>query len=343
MLGYEHVVGSLETNPPGYTDTRSLVRTLSTSSRSRQLDPDQRSLFSNDSKYEFTRKALTDKNICTVFRFFVSHVGVWVRFHDPTSLHTLFQPYANFSKLDIASPRRYFQATVPKLALDNRTLFYACLTCAGRTLVQQGLLDTEQYGEYENQAISALIPELSNVNASSDIDSLLTTAVILRMAEQFSEVEDDQHCHLTGASSLFIGGAPIDTPAYWVYVRQSIRAAFLKEEPCKLEGLSLEVDFTKGGEETWANQATSLLARICTACWTPSLEPTARLDQLAALGKALEEWRLGVPRQFQPWCEYRTDEDPFPVISYISAWHGKSARRPKLSCGSVFFSIPIVI
>lgn len=142
------------------------------------------------------------------------------------------------------------------------------------------------------------------------------------MAEQFSEVEDDQRYHLLGASSLFLGNAPIDTPAYWVYVRQSIRAAFLNEEPCKLEGSSLEVDFTDGDQEIWANQATSLLARTCTACWTSSLDPSARQEQLSILRKVLEEWYLSVPPSYRPWCEYQVENDAFPVICYISVWHG---------------------
>ena len=147
------------------------------------------------------------------------------------------------------------------------------------------------------------------------------------MAEQFSEVQDDARCHLLGASSLFAShpeNASLGAAAFWVYMRQSIRAAFLNEEPCKFEAASFtgEVSVSPASDMVWANRSTFILARTCSACWDGSLDSTARLKLLDDLYVLLEQWRQNLPETFQPWCEFRAENEPFPNISFISAWHG---------------------
>ncbi|KAK6369608.1 hypothetical protein LTS17_009514 [Exophiala oligosperma] len=251
----------------------------------------------------FTRMVISSGVDARVFGFFISHMGKW---------------------LDIVSPSRYFGVTIPRLALSNRALYYACLTCASRVLIRQGTLDKTKCDEYEDTAISAFIPQLSNLGHAHERETLPAIATILRMAEQFYEIQEDTRCHLAGAPSLFTGkpdGFGHGSAAFWLYLRQSIRAAFLNEEPCKLDPKLVPVDFNPVSEAAWSNRMAVLLARTCSACWASSLESTQQEVELDELRILLELWRQNVPETFLPWCNYRAENEPFPVIRYISPWH----------------------
>lgn len=216
--------------------------------------------------------------------------------------------------------------TVPRLALSNRALYYACLTCASRVLIRQGELCKAKYDEYEDTAISAFIPQLSNISDNQQRETLSTIAVILRMAEQFFEIQQDTRYHLAGASSLFTCSPDSlgpGSPAFWLYLRQSIRAAFLNEEPCKLDMALAPMDFTPVSEAAWTNRVAVLLARTCSACWDTTLESSQQQNQLNQLRILLELWQQNVPDTFQPWCVYRAENEPFPLIRYVSPWHGQ--------------------
>ena len=222
------------------------------------------------------------------------------------------------------SPERYFATTVPSLALQNATLFSACLACASRVLTAIGELDKAKSDEYEDQAISALIPHLSASDKPQE--ELYTTAVILRMAEQFSDLQDDMRCHLYGASSLFKSQSDStypDVPSFWVYVRQSIRAAFLNEEPCRIDLDSVPCEFTPAPEAVWTDRMTLLLARVCSACWDTSLEEKQRQGMLTELTYLVQFWKDRVPSTFNPWYDSSSENDIFPTIRYVSPWHGE--------------------
>lgn len=236
------------------------------------------------------------------------------------------QQLTQLRQLDIVSPSRYFGVTIPRLALSNRALYYACLTCASRVLIRQGTLDKTKCDEYEDTAISAFIPQLSNLGDTQQRETLPAIATILRMAEQFYEIQEDARCHLSGAPSLFTGKPDSfghGSAAFWLYLRQSIRAAFLNEEPCKLDPTLVPVDFNPVSEAAWSNRVAVLLSRTCSACWDPSLESTQQQAQLDELRLLLDLWRQNVPETFLPWCNYRAENESFPVIQYVSPWHGR--------------------
>lgn len=159
---------------------------------------------------------------------------------------------------------------------------------------------------------------------------LVATVVILRMAEQFSEVKDDARCHLVGASSLLLTKPiteeqpSLGAAAFWLYMRQAIRAAFLNEEPCKFDTTLVELrnETTQAADAVWTNRVTTLLARTCSACWDPSLKPPLRHALLAELKRLLEVWEASLPESFRPWSEFQPQNDTFPTINYISPWHG---------------------
>lgn len=224
------------------------------------------------------------------------------------------------------------------MALRNKALCYACLTCASRVLTRRGELDKAQGDVYEDTAISTLIPQLPTSSTCDEArrEILLATVVILRMAEQFSEVKDDARCHLAGASSLLISKAETEArpslgvAAFWLYMRQKLRAAFLNEEPCKFDMALVadDVGTAPAPDVVWTNRVTALLARTCSACWDPGLEPTLRNELLEELEKLLEGWQESIPETFQPWSEYQAENDPFRTIKYISPWHGSVPTTP---------------
>lgn len=215
------------------------------------------------------------------------------------------------------------------MALQDSTLYYACLACSARVLTLSGELEKTKGDFYEDRAIAELIPRLSQRADSSFQETLAATTVILRMAEQFSEIQDDARCHLLGASSIFASdtdNTSLGAASFWVYMRQSIRISFLNEEPCRFgvgAGTLAEVEFTPASEETWANRITCLLARTCSACWDSSLSADMRLELLKELYASLELWQQRIPDTFQPWCDYKPENDLFPIIRYICQWHGE--------------------
>ena len=194
-------------------------------------------------------------------------------------------------------------------------------------LTRQGKLDKTKGDEYEDLAISSFIPQLTDSDNTLTRETTLATAVILRMAEQFSEVQDDARYHLVGASTLFttLNGSISTSASFWLYMRQSIRAAFLNEDPCNLDVAPLNIEFTPVSEAAWTNRITVLLARICSACWNKSMNNMAQQKQLDELYPLLDLWSQKVPEEFRPWCEYRAEMEPFPVICYTSPWHGQYA------------------
>lgn len=213
------------------------------------------------------------------------------------------------------------------MALGDSTLYYACLAYSARVLTLMGQLDKAKGDLYEDKAIAELIPRLSERSESSFQETLPAITVILRMAEQFSEIQDDARCHLLGASSIFASNpenASLGAAAFWVYMRQSIRVSFLNEEPCRSgAGNLMDIAFTPASDETWVNRITYLLARTCSACWDTTLSTELRANVLEELHVSLELWLQSIPGTFQPWCNYHAENDPFPVIRYICPWHGE--------------------
>lgn len=78
------------------------------------------------------------------------------------------------------------------MALSTPLLYYVCLSYASHVMFLRGLFHDEAlHDHYYDTAIRLLIHELSKRNDKSYYEVLGSTTSILRMREQFSEIEHD--------------------------------------------------------------------------------------------------------------------------------------------------------
>lgn len=231
------------------------------------------------------------------FRFYIEHAGPW---------------------LDITSPSQHFALTVPRLAVSNPVLLFACLSYSARSLVPDSSLSEQ----YMSACIKLLIPLLSDEVFVSTDETLLATLVILRHVEQYAEATDDKGAHLSGAFSLIASQRslpPHDSlpgAALWTYMRQDIRQALLRRAPPKLKpGHGIQVEnFDDGvGESSWADRACYLAALACTFAWGGADE---EIDP-KYLNHLLQSWETNLPTEYLP---YHVSGDS---IQYLARWHGE--------------------
>lgn len=231
------------------------------------------------------------------FRFYIEHAGSW---------------------LDITSPSQHFSLTIPRLAVSNSVLLFACLSYSARCLVPDSSLSEQ----YTSACIKLLIPLLSDEVFVSTDETLLATLVILRHVEQYAEAPDDKGAHLSGAFSLIASQnflPPHDSlpgAALWTYMRQDIRQALLRRAPPKLKpshGIQVE-NFDDGvGESSWADRACYLAALACTFAWGGADE---EIDP-KYLNHLLQSWETNLPKEYLP---YHVSGDS---IQYLARWHGE--------------------
>lgn len=224
---------------------------------------------------------------------------------------------------------------MPQLALKEPVLYYACLAYASHLLLLHGMIDDYVAGHFQDEAISILIPLLSPEAGSTPSEVLLSTAVILRMAEQFSELTEDAQHHLRGAFSLFTtvrekwqpASVDLRGVAFWTYVRESIRVCFLNEEGFHFNLELVDADITKTiaehEGEVWTNHMSYLLASLCNACWGSSLSPEEKDRTREQVRTDIERWRVALPESFQPWYHEHEEDESFPVMKFMNSWHGK--------------------
>lgn len=279
------------------------------------------------------RRMIVDSTECSVFEFYIDYAGPWVSSLPAVGYLALEMHCAKdaVEKLDIVSSLRHFGQTVPRLALTEPVLYYACLAYASHVMFLKGKLDEYVQEHFQNKAIGLLIPLLSPHLAPATDEALLATTVILRMSEQFSELADDAQHHLNGAFSLFSTTgekwSPFQTDirgvAFWIYLRESIRLCFLNEHGCQFD-LSV-VDYepikTPVPDEVWTNQMSYLLAKLCNACWG-DYSDSVRQSMKEEIQADMEEWKMHLPDTFQPWCFNQKDYQPFATMKFLSPWHG---------------------
>lgn len=237
-------------------------------------------------------------------------------------------------KLDIVTPERHLSQTVPRLAVYSPVLYYACLSYASNIMNAKGEIDEAVKEDYHCKVIRILIDSLSSVFSPENEPTLLATVVILRMSEQFCEIDKDVRHHLDGASSLFsLRGASrrwsvYDTDlagtAFWIYLRESLRLCFLNEEKCQFDlGLIEEESvFLPASEEVWSNRITLILALACN-CGFGNHTGSDRNSQSTKLKGLIDLWASSVPDTFRPWSFVDGKFGPFPAIHFLSTWHGK--------------------
>lgn len=254
---------------------------------------------------------------------------------DPVEAY-LFEYYIKEAgyHLDIVSPEQHLSRAAPILALADPLLYSACLAYSSHVLHLLGRLEKATEQRFNDHAIQLLIQKLSEDPSAWSAGSVLTTTVLMRVTEQFSEIAEDGEYHLNGAFGITAsagrtwGLEPVDleTSAFWTYLRMSVRMSFLCEHATKCDPVALvrlsdtEEAFRDASREAaLTNRMTCLLAQICNACWSPSQQIVQ--GQLLTLKADLSELRDSLPGTFQSWSYVSASNNLFPSVKYMSTWH----------------------
>lgn len=223
------------------------------------------------------------------------------------------------------------------MALTEPALWSACLAYASQVLFLNHRVSLEVKDELHNRALRQLTSLLTLSHKSDSIGAILATTVLLRMTEQFLELDEDHQYHLYGSSTLFENEFhdwsvfDDNTPSisFWAYVRGTIRISFLLEKPSPFDLDRLNImnslsQGTKMPDHAYTNAMTYLLAELCTVCWSDSQlvshEQNA-IQKLDELEYAIRLWKDGLPGSFNPWYVDFGDNDTFPDIRYLAPWH----------------------
>lgn len=215
-------------------------------------------------------------------------------------------------------------------------------------MVLWGKIESSVQEQYQDTAIRLLIPMLSSPAALLKTEALLSTAVVLRMVEQLSEISEDGQYHLKGAYSLLFTNISVNKwhpfhpttnsqhqrhTIFWTYLRLCLRVCFLSEQECVLDLSLLEGEgadrtiFAPAPDEMWTNRMSYLLTQLCNACWAGAAQDdddggATKLSKLKELSHVIDRWRECLPSSFKPWFFQQDDLDPFPVVRYLCPWHG---------------------
>lgn len=219
-------------------------------------------------------------------------------------------------------------------------LRYACLAYAAKVLFLRGKVSASANEYYQSQVISEVLESLSSQPFPEHDEGLLAAAVILRMAEQFCEVNQDVHQHLSGALSLFsLRGSQtkwsmkhndLSGTAFWICIRESLRHCFLNEERCHFDLDLIEEDLIcpDDAEEVWTNRTTLMLARACNHVFG-STEGDTNDPKVTELKEQIDRWVQSVPASYRAWncSKYNSTTGLRPL--YFSVWHGRSSKYQK--------------
>lgn len=235
--------------------------------------------------------------------------------------------------LDIVSADHCFAQLVPGQAMHKPVLYSACVAYAAQHMLLSGDLGFEKASGLHSEAINRLVPLLHPDCEWIPRDILLATTVLLRMSEQFSEPDQDAQCHMNGAFALVVRHAAkwsptrtdIEGVCFWVFVRQSLRIAFLFSHPCNFD-LNVIDDtnlLTSARDDVWTNRMTFLLAKVASTCCEQEHDTALRSQTLRNLEAQVTAWSKSVPKTFQPWFYRQAPNRSFPTIRYLNRWHGQ--------------------
>lgn len=238
--------------------------------------------------------------------------------------------------LDIVSVDNCFAQVVPGQAVHTPVLYSACVAYAAQHMFLSGILPLEKATRCHSEAINQLVPLLNPARQSIPTDILLATTVLLRMSEQFSEPDQDARCHINGTFALVVRQASkwspnrvdIEGVCFWVFVRQSLRIAFLFGKPCGVD-LNIVDDtdmLSSARDDVWTNRITLLLAKVVSVCCEPARNGATTCDELRDLESRVIAWSSTIPQTFQPWFYRQVPSEAFPTIRYLNRWHGEIAH-----------------
>jgi hypothetical protein len=255
------------------------------------------------------REPVSDPIEIALFEYYVRETGWW---------------------LDIVSPDCHFSRTVARLAMKDHLLYSACLAYSSHVMHLLGRVSRSTEQHYAGIALSQLIAKLNEDPHTWSETSVLSSTVLMRVSEQFSEIGDDQQYHLNGAFSVSAAGGrtwSIDkhdmaTTAFFTYLRMTIRICFLCEQgtTCDMNLIrEHEFDARNTSEAGMCNRMTHLIAKTCNTCWAPAggmIEKT----ELESRARELEDWKRALPATFDAWAMYEDLEQPFRMVKYLSTW-----------------------
>jgi hypothetical protein len=261
-------------------------------------------------KHRHAREPVSDPIEIALFEYYVRETGWW---------------------LDIVSPDCHFSRTVAKLAMEDHLLYSACLAYSSHVLHLLGRVSRSTEQHYAGIALNQLIAKLNEDPHTWSETSVLSSTVLMRVSEQFSEIGDDQQYHLNGAFSVSAAGGrtwSIDnhdmaTTAFFTYLRMTIRICFLCEQgtTCDMNLIrEHEFDAWSTSEAGMCNRMTHLIAKTCNTCWAPAGGMIEKAE-LESRARELEDWKRALPATFDAWATYEDPEQPFWVVKYLSTWH----------------------
>lgn len=239
------------------------------------------------------------------------------------------------SWLDLSDPRHHFSVYVPHLALSCPILLNSILALSASHLSRvDPSFDPTIALEYHGSCVRHLIPALQDSSLATEAALPLST-VILRMQEMLGSNETDFQWHLRGCVSLFrfnrnnFRPGSLKHTAFWAYVRQEIVTALQNNSATNIDtsDQTYHVVWKAETDETWTNHITWLAAKVINRCFGEPESQPSNLDRWRALQQEVASWRERLPETFRPSCIIRDDE-PFPLISYLSCWHSKSISFP---------------
>lgn len=246
------------------------------------------------------------------------------------------------SWLDLSDPRHHFSVYVPHLALSCPILLNSILALSASHLSRiNPSFDPLIALEYHGSCVHDLIPALQDATLATEAALPLST-VILRMQEMLGSNETDFQRHLRGCVSLFrfnrnnFRPGSLKHTAFWAYVRQEILTALQNNSATNIDTSEKTYHVVWKGEtdENWTHHISWLAAKVINHCFgEPGSEPT-NLDQWRKLQHEVTLWRERLPDTFRPLSVIRDDE-PFPLISYLSPWHSKRPPFPWPKYGHV--------
>jgi hypothetical protein len=232
-------------------------------------------------------------------------------------------------QLDIGSADAHFSQHVLKLAIHEPIVYYACLSYASYVLLLQANIEPLVAREYYEKTVRLLIEALSEEGRGQATEPLMVATAILRMREQFSDPTNDGRFHLDAAFAVFAQpgytwstcSTDLKGCAFWLFVRQNIRASFLNQEKlrCDLSFVEEEASYSPAEDVVWTNRMTLLVAQLCNACWSGTVSEA----QLFLLETRLAEWKSKVPSSFQCWTTATRSDSPFATIRYLLPCHSK--------------------
>lgn len=210
------------------------------------------------------------------------------------------------SWFDYCDPNMNFKTHVQSTVSHNAAIAYAVLAISARHRELTMGVRNHKSNEYERACLQVLIPSLSDETMVLG-DSLLASAVLLRLLEEMTEPVDhhsiDKHTvsvpMLMRIQSGSIQATDFSDAAMIVVLRQEIFVANMKRRPVEhiTEYCRIESSLEPASEAVWAHRMIFYTARVTSFVYGDGTSTTRDWD---CFFKYLDDWEERKPASFQP-------------------------------------------